>query len=98
MSFVTSSPIRIYVLAKQLNLPTERLVGVGRRLGMEVNGLCRLDPGQRAAIENAVRERPPGGPDEPPCGVTSKLPPHRPRSDMVRQESAVSKDDEGDAR
>jgi len=60
---VKKLPIRIYVLAKKLKLPTKKLVGVGRKLGFELNGLSMLDPAQHVAIEKAVMDRPP---EEPP--------------------------------
>jgi hypothetical protein len=50
--------IRIYVLAKQLNLPTKTLVGMAHRLGIKINGLSLLDGAERAAIEKAAKDRP----------------------------------------
>lgn len=67
MAQVTKQPIRIYVLAKQLDLPTERLVAIGDRLGFELHGLSMLDPSQHAAIEKAAFDSPPQEPPRQPA-------------------------------
>jgi hypothetical protein len=68
--------IRVYRLARELDLPTVVVLDRARRLGFGTpNQLSTLDSLQRAAVEENLRRFPPG---DPPAGVTSKLRPRGP--------------------
>ncbi len=78
-----SSAIRVYRLAREVDLPSGVVLEVAPRLGLDVrNMLSTLSPAQRAAIEPVLRRLPPG---EPPLGVPSKLRPRGPGPGAAHQ-------------
>jgi Translation initiation factor IF-2, N-terminal region len=89
-----ASGIRVYRLARELDLPSAVVLDRARRLGFRTpNQLSTLDPLQRAAVEEDLRRFPPG---DPPAGVTSKLRPRGPGPRTASQaKPEAAQDDEG---
>jgi hypothetical protein len=82
---MTGEAIRVYALARALDVLPQTVLEAARRLGYPIcNQLSTLDPRQRAAIEAWLRR---GLPEDPPeaTGVPSKLPPRKPGPGTARQ-------------
>jgi hypothetical protein len=89
-----TSGIRVYRLARELDLPSGVVLERARRLGFGVpNQLSTLDPRQRAAVEDDLRRFPPG---EPPAGVTSRLRPRGPGPRTASQAKPEAAPDDED--
>jgi len=82
-------PIRTYVLAKELNLPSELIVRAAHHLGFDISALGSVTPDQRAAIVAALRQSPP---DEPPLGIHSKVLPRGPQPGSARHQAPPPND------
>ena len=75
--------IRVYALARELDIPASVVLARAQRLGLGVpNQLSTLDSRQRAAVEADLHRFPP---EEPPAGVTSKLHPRGPGPGTAQQ-------------
>ena len=72
---MTGTAIRVYILARERQLPPSTVLEVARRLGCDVrNQLSTLNPQERAAVEKSLDQSPP---DEP-TGVPARLRPRGP--------------------
>jgi hypothetical protein len=88
-----ASGIRVYRLARELDLPPAVVLDRARRLGFGTpNQLSTLDPLQRAAVEEDLRRFPPG---DPPAGVTSKLRPRGPDPGTASHDEPPAASDDG---
>lgn len=73
---IGASSIRVYALARELDIQATVVLARGQRLGFAVpNQLSTLNPEQRTAVEADLHRFPP---DDPPAGVTSWLRPRGP--------------------
>lgn len=92
---MTTSGIRVYRLAYELELESAVVLERARRLGFGTGSqLSMLNPQQRSALEKDLRRFPP---DEPPAGVTSRLRPRGPGPHEASQAMPEPAPDDDDA-